>query len=136
MYTIHTVGWMAEWLCSGLQSRLRRFDSGFSLQLFLNKFLTKNIKVKELIVEPGKSMSFQRHFKRNEIWLVSDGECEVRSSKENFPQEIEKNMLSKFDYFIVPLGKWHQIINPTKNSTHIIEIQYGDQCEEDDIERV
>ena len=22
---------MAEWLCSGLQSRLRRFDSGFSL---------------------------------------------------------------------------------------------------------
>ena len=24
---------MAEWLCSGLQSRLRRFDSGFSLQL-------------------------------------------------------------------------------------------------------
>ena len=32
MYTIHKVGWMAEWLCSGLQSRLRRFDSGFSLQ--------------------------------------------------------------------------------------------------------
>ena len=26
-------GWMAEWLCSGLQSRLRRFDSGFSLQV-------------------------------------------------------------------------------------------------------
>ena len=27
-------GWMAEWLCSGLQSRLRRFDSGFSLHAF------------------------------------------------------------------------------------------------------
>ena len=26
---------MAEWLCSGLQSRLRRFDSGFSLQHLL-----------------------------------------------------------------------------------------------------
>ncbi len=26
-------GWMAEWLCSGLQSRVRRFDSGFSLHL-------------------------------------------------------------------------------------------------------
>ena len=26
-------GWMAEWLCSGLQSRSRRFDSGFSLQV-------------------------------------------------------------------------------------------------------
>ena len=26
-------GWMAEWLCSGLQSRGRRFDSGSSLSL-------------------------------------------------------------------------------------------------------
>lgn len=26
-------GWVAEWLCGGLQSRLRRFDSGPSLQL-------------------------------------------------------------------------------------------------------
>ena len=25
-------GWMAEWLCSGLQSRVRRFDSGFKSQ--------------------------------------------------------------------------------------------------------
>ena len=25
-------GWVAEWLCSGLQSRGRRFDSGLSLQ--------------------------------------------------------------------------------------------------------
>jgi hypothetical protein len=24
---------MAEWSCGGLQSRLRRFDSGFSLQI-------------------------------------------------------------------------------------------------------
>ena len=28
---------MAEWLCSGLQSRLRRFDSGFSLHKYMNK---------------------------------------------------------------------------------------------------
>ena len=27
-------GWVAEWLCSGLQSRLRRFDSGPSLHRF------------------------------------------------------------------------------------------------------
>ena len=32
---ISKIGWMAEWLCSGLQSRLRRFDSGFSLQKLL-----------------------------------------------------------------------------------------------------
>ena len=27
-------GWVAEWLCSGLQSRGRRFDSGLSLHSF------------------------------------------------------------------------------------------------------
>jgi hypothetical protein len=27
------IGWVAEWSCSGLQSRVRRFDSGPSLQL-------------------------------------------------------------------------------------------------------
>ena len=27
-------------------------------------------------------------------------------------KDFTSNMLSKFDYFIVPLGKWHQIINP------------------------
>ena len=103
---------------------------------FFNLFETKNIKVKELIVEPGKAMSFQRHLKRNEIWLVSEGECEVNSSDEGSKKYSKKVKLKKFDYFVVPLGKWHQIINPTKTQTHIIEIQYGDECIEGDIERL
>lgn len=103
---------------------------------FFNLFETKNIKVKELIVEPGKAMSFQRHLKRNEIWLVSEGECEVISSKEKTPENSKKVVLNKFDHFIVSLGEWHQIINPYKKQVHIIEIQYGDECIEDDIERI
>ena len=102
---------------------------------FFNLFETKNIKVKELIIKPGKAMSFQRHLKRNEIWLVSDGECEVNSSDEELPQNLNKIMLKKFDYFVVPLGQWHQIINSSQKETHIIEIQYGDECIEQDIER-
>jgi cytidyltransferase-like protein len=103
---------------------------------FFNLFETKNIKVKELIVDPGKSMSFQRHLKRNEIWLISEGACEVRSSKEKLPKSSKKIKLKKFDHFIVPVGEWHQIINSYKNQTHIIEIQYGEECIEDDIERI
>ena len=102
---------------------------------FFNLFETKNIKVKELIIDPGKSMSFQRHLKRNEIWLISDGECEVNSSYEESPKNLNKIMLRKFDYFVVPLGKWHQIINSSQKKTHIIEIQYGDECTEEDIQR-
>ena len=89
-----------------------------------------------LIVEPKKSMSFQRHLKRNEIWLVSEGECEVKSSDSKTLKNSQKVLLKKFDYFIVPLGQWHQIINSTNKQTHIIEIQYGDECIEDDIERI
>jgi len=103
---------------------------------FFNLFETKNIKVKELIVEPGKSMSFQRHLKRNEIWLISEGECQVNSSNDMVPKNLKKVNLKKFDHFIVPIGQWHQIINQTKKQTHIIEIQYGDECVEDDIERL
>ena len=103
---------------------------------FFNLFETKNIKVKELIVEPRKSMSFQRHFKRNEIWLVSEGECEVNSSVDKNLKNIKTYMLKKYDYFIVSLGQWHQITNTTNKQTHIIEIQYGDECIEEDIERL
>ena len=103
---------------------------------FFNLFETKNIKVKELIVEPGKSMSFQRHLKRNEIWLVSEGECEVVSSKKKSQDKLTKTILNKFDHLIIPVGEWHQIINSSERQMHIIEIQYGDECIEDDIERL
>lgn len=103
---------------------------------FFNLFETKNIKVKELIVEPGKSMSFQRHLKRNEIWLISEGECEVNSSNDKLSENIYKTILKKFDHFLVPVGQWHQIVNFSETQTHIIEIQYGDECKEDDIERL
>ena len=103
---------------------------------FFNLFEAKNIKVKELIVKPGKSMSFQRHFKRNEIWLVSEGSCIVSYSNNGNNKDIKESQLNKFDHYIVPIGHWHQISNPSNIETHIIEIQYGEDCSESDIERV
>ena len=103
---------------------------------FFNLFETKNIKVKELIVDPGKSMSFQRHFKRNEIWLVSDGSCIVSYSNDTKNNNIHELQLNKFDHYLVPIGHWHQISNPSNVKTHIIEIQYGEDCIESDIERL
>ncbi|MDC1149847.1 phosphomannose isomerase type II C-terminal cupin domain, partial [Gammaproteobacteria bacterium] len=102
---------------------------------FFNLFETKNIKVKELIIEPGKTMSFQKHLKRNEIWLVSEGSCEVNSAINDPEQEVKKILLNKFDHHIVPVEQWHQICNPFDKTAHIIEIQYGEECKEDDIER-
>ena len=101
---------------------------------FYNLFEGGDVKVKELIVNPGKGMSFQKHFKRNEIWLVSKGSCVVNYSKGN-PDEKNSITLNKFDQYNVPVGSWHQITNPFSSKCHIIEIQYGEACVEDDIER-
>ncbi len=101
---------------------------------FYNLFEDDQVKVKELIVEPGKGMSFQKHFKRHEIWLVSKGSCVVNYSKDD-PDKKENIQLNKFDHYLVPLGEWHQITNPFDETCHLIEIQYGEECVEDDIER-
>lgn len=102
---------------------------------YFNLHQDKNVKVKELIVRPNKGMSFQRHFFRNEIWLVSQGSCTVKHSNDN-PDHFEEIKLNKHDYFIVNKESWHQIINLNEEPCHIIEIQYGKKTEEDDIERL
>jgi mannose-6-phosphate isomerase-like protein (cupin superfamily) len=101
---------------------------------FYNLFEEEQVKVKELIVKPGKGMSFQKHFKRHEIWLVSKGSCIVNYSKKD-PDNKENIQLNKFDHYLVPLGEWHQITNPFEDTCHLIEIQYGEECVEEDIER-
>ena len=101
---------------------------------FYNLFEEEQVKVKELVVEPGKGMSFQKHFKRHEIWMVSKGSCVVNFSKDD-PDNKQNIQLNKFDHYLVPLGEWHQITNPFDKTCHLIEIQYGEECVEDDIER-
>ena len=101
---------------------------------FSNLFQEKQVKVKELVIQPGMGTSFQKHFKRNEIWLISKGATLVFYSKDK-PDTRQSIKLDTFDHFLAPVNQWHQITNPYKEPCHIIEIQYGDACEEDDIER-
>jgi len=86
------------------------------------------MKVKELVVEPGKSLSMQRHFKRKEFWVVQQGECIVNQEFTSVPLKIHKTL-------VIPHGAWHQLTNPFDKPCHIIEIQYGEDCVEEDIER-
>ena len=103
--------------------------------IFYNLFEGKDVKVKELIVRSGQGMSFQKHFKRSEIWLVSKGKCIVNYSDDD-PNKRKSIELKKFDHYHLPVGKWHQITNPFNENCHLIEIQYGEACTEEDIERV
>ncbi len=102
---------------------------------FFNLFRDKNVLVKEIVVSPNKGMSFQRHFGRSEIWFISKGSCEVNYSN-NSPDKTKKVKLNLHDHFFVPMKSWHQIINPNDIPCHIIEIQYGSEINENDIERL
>ena len=102
---------------------------------FFNLFSEDDVKVKELIVSPGQGMSFQRHKMRSEIWLVSKGKCVVNFSK-NDPDNRENITLKKFDKYLANVGEWHQITNPFDQPCHLIEIQFGQEVTEEDIERI
>jgi cytidyltransferase-like protein len=91
-------------------------------------------KVKELTVEPGQSLSMQKHFKRNEYWLVSEGMCDVVSMMANGYQ-LPSKTLAKHTEHHIPVGDWHQLTNPYDLPCRIVEIQYGSECVEEDIER-
>ena len=86
------------------------------------------MKVKELTVNPGSSLSMQRHFSRAEIWCVAEGRCVV-----NFGDGEQDRTLHQFQH--IPTGQWHQLTNPFNVPCKIVEIQYGSQCIEEDIER-
>ena len=93
----------------------------------------KGYKVKELVIYPGKSLSDQKHYKRSEQWIVLEGvvkmdtEWESRSDTlhlkpHTMPYEIGKEV-------------WHKASNPNGENAHILEIQWGSECIEEDIER-
>ena len=92
------------------------------------------MKVKELTVNPGKSLSMQRHNHRAEYWIVSEGEAVVnRATPLDF--ELPPAMLDQHDQLHVAVQEWHQLTNPYNHPLKIVEIQYGEQCIEEDIER-
>lgn len=102
---------------------------------FYNLFSNDFLKLKELIIKPNQGMSFQKHFLRNEIWFVSKGQCSVNFSKDD-PDNFEEISLHTEETFHVQKEAWHQIFNPFDEPCHIIEIQYGEETNEDDIERL
>ena len=87
------------------------------------------------MIKPNAGISFQRHFKRSEIWYVRSGEGFVKYSVSN-PNKADTIKLFKDDIFVVNKGMWHQLYNESHEDLIIIEIQYGTETNEDDIERL
>ena len=94
----------------------------------------QQVKVKELTVNPGQRLSMQRHTDRAEHWFVSQGTATVNTL--NTKSDVE--LLGEFDQFQhihIDRTEWHQLCNLTEEPLKVVEIQYGPNCVEEDIER-
>jgi cytidyltransferase-like protein len=91
-------------------------------------------KVKELTVEPGKSLSMQRHFKRHEFWHITEGNC-ILDTKLSSGYNLPTMELTTSSQVKILQGDWHRLSNPYDIPCRLVEIQYGEECFEEDIER-
>lgn len=85
--------------------------------------------VKRIVVNPGASLSLQKHYHRAEHWVVVRGTAEVTRGKETF-------LLAENQSTYIPLGEVHRLHNPGKTPLEMIEVQSGSYLGEDDIVRL
>lgn len=81
---------------------------------------------KHLMIEKGKSISYQCHLHRDEIWTIVDGEGKLL-----IDGEVRK--VRRGDVAYIVAGQKHALF-ATKD-LHFIEVQIGKELIEDDIER-
>jgi mannose-6-phosphate isomerase len=86
-------------------------------------------KVKRLVVEPGKRLSYQRHSQRAEHWFVVTGVVTV--TLDGVVHDVPAG--SSID---VGLGQAHRAENRGTVPAVFVEVQVGTYFGEDDIERL
>ena len=84
--------------------------------------------VKRIIVEPGGTLSLQKHHHRAEHWIVVQGTAEVTCEDKVF-------ILGEDESTYIPLGHKHRLVNPGQIPLELIEVQSGTYLGEDDIVR-
>jgi len=85
--------------------------------------------VKRITVNPGATLSLQKHFHRAEHWIVVTGTAKITRDEEEF-------ILTENQSTYIPLGAVHRLSNPGTIPLEIIEIQSGSYLGEDDIVRL
>jgi mannose-6-phosphate isomerase len=86
-------------------------------------------KVKRIEVLPGKRLSYQKHSRRAEHWMIVRGVAKVTLDG----REI---LLHAGEVIDIPIGSAHRVENPGDERMIFIEIQRGEYLGEDDIVRL
>jgi len=90
---------------------------------------SQGYKIKKIVVKPGCRLSLQKHFHRNEHWVVLSGTATVRVGDST--KVVEKN-----ESTYIKMGQLHRLENHEKVEVVLIEVQVGRYTGEDDIVRV
>ena len=90
--------------------------------------LGDRFQVKQIVVNPGASLSLQMHHYRAEHWVVVSGTAEVQV-------DDATHMLAEDKSIYIPIGSKHRLTNPGTLPLTLIEVQSGSYLGEDDIVR-
>jgi D-beta-D-heptose 7-phosphate kinase/D-beta-D-heptose 1-phosphate adenosyltransferase len=91
------------------------------------------VKVKELVINPGCSLSDQKHELRCEHWYVLQGEVWIDLEFPDGQWQIQG--LTQHTNHVINSGIWHKARNPGSEPAHVLEVQWGERCVEEDIVR-
>ena len=86
-------------------------------------------KVKRIIVKPGQRLSYQYHYKRDECWVIVQGEATV-TLDDKIHTFIEGQVVQ------IEYGTKHRVQNEETEDLIFIETQTGTYFGEDDIVRL
>ncbi|SHO80676.1 Mannose-1-phosphate guanylyltransferase (GDP) [hydrothermal vent metagenome] len=89
----------------------------------------ENYKIKRIVVKSGRRLSLQKHYHRNEHWIVVSGTATVTVG-----DEIKLVRPNESTY--IKMGEIHRLENRGKIPVILIEAQVGEYTGEDDIVRV
>ncbi len=90
---------------------------------------TNGYKIKKIVVKPNKRLSLQKHFHRNEHWIVLSGCATVSIDEKKF-------ILNPNESTYIKAGQIHRLENEGKLPLVLIEAQVGEYTGEDDIVRL
>jgi mannose-1-phosphate guanylyltransferase len=90
---------------------------------------TEGYKVKRIVVKPNGRLSLQKHFHRNEHWIVVSGTATVTVDNEN-------KLVCPNESTYIKMGQVHRLENDGKIDLVMIEVQVGEYTGEDDIVRI
>ena len=96
---------------------------------------SNKVKVKELTVNPGKMLSMQRHKDRAEHWFIARGEANVYTVNRSSTDYELLGTYKEHESLHIDNMEWHMLANETDKPLQVVEIQYGENCVEEDIER-